>query len=343
MRLSVVGHCRELLRTLVLTVVVAGCGREIQSVGSGTIIHHDPELKTIVPMNAKLEQLATGLGLLEGPVWSPGGYLLFSDMRSHRIHQWDQFNGLSVFRTHAVYIRRGDEPRPPSGPNGLAFDKEGRLTICEHGNRRITRLERNGDVTVLAERYRSGRLNSPNDLVYRSDGRAYFTDPPFGLPDGESDSRRELPYSGVFLLSEGRLDLVSEELRGPNGLALSPDEEHLYVAGVVQDRAVVMRYPVNRDGTLAKGQVFFDAEAVVRDASLDGMKVDVNGNLYVVSSGGILIINSEGRHLGTIRAAGELTNVAWGDDDGSGLYITGQATLQRLRLNVIGHRTFPRP
>lgn len=328
------------LRILLLILVVAACGRETQSIGLGAVVHYDPELRMVVPPDARLERLATGLGLLEGPVWSPAGHLLFSDMRSHLIYQWKPHGGLSVFRAHAVYPRREPGARPPSGPNGLAFDKEGRLTICEHGNRRVTRLEEDGRITVLAERYQGKRLNGPNDLVFRSDGLAYFTDPTFGLPGGDADSQRDLPYAGVFLLSDTRLHLVSEELSGPNGLALSPDEKHLYVASFDRTRAVVVRYAVNPDGTLSRGGVFFDASAIGRGAELDGMKVDVRGNLYVVSSAGILVISPAGRHLGTIQRRGEDTNVAWGDDDGKGLYITGQSDLHRLRLNVAGHRTF---
>lgn len=334
---------RKGLRILLLILVAPACGPEVQAVGPGKVIHHDPELKAVVPAGARLERLATGLGLLEGPVWSPEGYLLFSDMRSHLIHQWSARDGVSVFRGHAVHMRRGSDGRLPSGPNGLAFDREGRLTICEHGNRRVTRLEKDGEITVLAERYQGKRLNSPNDLVFRSDGLVYFSDPPFGLPGGASDPQRELPYAGVFVMSEGQLRLVSDELRGPNGLVLSPDEQYLYVASVDRERAVVVRYRVKGDGTLSKGEVFFDASAVVRGADLDGMKVDVHGNLYVVSSGGILIVGPTGKHLGTIRHPGEGTNVAWGDDDGRGLFITGQSHVYRLRLNVAGHRVFLRP
>jgi gluconolactonase len=338
-----VGQLRKGLWIIVLILVETACGRETQSLGLGTVVHHDSELKTVVPVDARLERLAFGLGLLEGPVWSARGYLLFSDMRSHVIHQWSPHDGLSVLRAHAVYIKRDHDSRRPSGPNGLAFDKEGRLTICEHGNRRVSRLEHDGTITVLAEHYEGRRLNSPNDLVYRSDGLMYFTDPPFGLPGGESDPQRDLPYAGVFLISESKLRLVSDELSGPNGLALSPDEKYLYVASFGRAGGVVVRYGVNGDGTLSTGEMFFDAAAVVRGARLDGMKVDVRGNLYVVSSGGILIISSTGKHLGTIQRRGETTNVAWGDDDGKGLYITGQSELHRVRLNVPGHRTFSRP
>lgn len=341
--MSVAARVRKSLGLLTVILIEAACGRETQSAGLGTIIHYDPELKTVIPADAKLERLATGLGLLEGPVWSPQGYLLFSDMRSHLIYRWTPSGDLSAFRAHAVYAAEGYQARPRSGPNGLAFDKEGRLTICEHGNRRVTRLEKDGSLTVLAERYQGKRLNSPNDLVYRSDGLIYFTDPPSGLPGGSSDPQRELPYDGVFLLFEGKLQLVIEELRGPNGLALSADEKHLYVSGSDLQKAVVVRYKISANGTLSRGEIFFDAAPFVRAGYLDGMKVDVRGNLYVVSSSGILIISPTGKHLGTIKGPGELTNVAWGDDDGRTLYITAQGELYRLRLGVAGRRVFVAP
>ncbi len=301
-------------------------------------------MKAVVPADAKLERLAAGLGLLEGPVWSPRGSLLFSDMRIHLIYQWSPSGGLSAFRAHTVYLRDGRGPRPPSGPNGLAFDRDGRLTICEHGNRRVTRIEPDGSVTVLAERHEGKRLNSPNDLVFRSDGLLYFTDPPSGLPGGESDSERDLPYDGVFFISHGKLRLASDELRGPNGLALSPDEKYLYVGSSGRGKALVMRYAVNPDGTLSRGETFFDAGTVVKGGYLDGMKVDVRGNLYVTSSLGVLIVGPTGVHLGTIQLPkAELTNVAWGDADSRALYITGHGALYRLRLNVVGHRVFSHP
>ncbi len=206
---------------------------------------------------------------------------------------------MSIFRTKSGYagIDVGEYGQP--GSNGLTLDREGRLTINEHGNRRVVRLEKTGAVTVLADRYRGKRLNSPNDLVYRSDGALYFTDPPFGLPRAFDDPRRELPFSGVFRPKDGELALVSTDLTGPNGLAFSPDERYLYVGNWDPRKKVLMRYEVRPDGSLAHGHVFFDMTGAPGEDALDGIKVDWRGNLYVSGPGGLWILSPEGKHLGT--------------------------------------------
>ncbi len=313
-------------------LVEVACNQDHRSIGLGKVIQSDQELDRILPRDAKLEKLKGGFGLLEGPVWSPNEFLLFSDMKSHIIHKWSPEAGLSVFAD------RKKEQNNRSGPNGLAFDKQGRLTICEHGNRRVTRLEMNGSLTVLAERYGAKRLNSPNDLVYRSDGLLYFTDPPFGLPGRDANPDKELPFSGIFLFSDGRLELLSDELSGPNGLAFSPDEKYLYVGSHYEQKPVVVRYEVLPNGTLSKGEVFFHAASTTKAEWLDGMKVDIQGNLYVAASSGIIIISPIGKHLGTIEGPEKPLNLAWGDSDWKTLYITAGTGLYRIHLNIQGSR-----
>ncbi|HSF67699.1 MAG TPA: SMP-30/gluconolactonase/LRE family protein [Nitrospiraceae bacterium] len=308
----------------------AACGQDNRSVEFGKIVQVDPGLNRILTRDAKLEKLIGGFGLLEGPVWS-SGYLLFSDMKSHVIYKWHPESGLSVF------LKTGFTK---GGPNGLAFDKKGRLVICEHGNRRVSRLETDGSLTVLAERYRGKRLNSPNDLVYRSDGLLYFTDPPYGLPGKYADPQKDLPYSGIFRFSEGNLELLSEELSGPNGLTFSPDEKYLYVGDDNQGEPVIQRYEVNPDGTLSKGEVFFNAGSVTKATSLDGMKSDIEGNLYVTASTGMIIISPTGKHLGTLQVPEGATNIAWGDDDQKMLYVTGAKSLYRIRISIPGSPAF---
>ena len=311
--------------------------------GRTDITRKDPALDDILARSAAVEKLAGGFLFTEGPVWIPrtaesDGYLLFSDPNANTIYRWSTDGQVSVFRTKSGYAGTdvGDYAQP--GSNGLTLDREGRLTINEHGNRRVTRLEKTGAITVLADRYQGRRLNSPNDLVYRSDGVLYFTDPPFGLPKVFDDPRKELPFSGVFCLANGELKLVSTDLAGPNGLALSPDEKHLYVGNWDPQRKIVMRYEVQGDGSLTNGRVFFDMTTSPGEDAIDGIKVDRRGNLYVSGPGGLWIISAEGKHLGTVSAPEHPHNMAWGDDDGRTLYLTAQTGLYRLRVNVPGTR-----
>ena len=314
--------------------------KPIQPAGrsEGIVVKRDPGLEAIVPANAKIEKIAGGFQFTEGPVWHPDGYLLFSDPNNNVIYRWAPEGQVSVYRTKSGYkgVDIGEYHQP--GSNGLTIDRDGRLTINEHGNRRVTRLEKNGVLTVLADRYEGKRLNSPNDLVYRSDGALYFTDPPFGLPKVYDDPRKELPFSGVFCLCQGKLRLVSKDLLGPNGLAFSPDEKFLYVDNWDVKKKVVMRYEVNSDGTLSKGKVFFDMAGAPGEEALDGMKVDQSGNLYVSGPGGVWILSPQGKHLGMIQPTELPANMAWGDEDGRTLYMTARTSVYRIRLNIPGVR-----
>jgi gluconolactonase len=292
-----------------------------------------PALDAILPADLALERLATGFQFTEGPVWvATERSLLFSDPNDNTIYRWNDDTGVSIFRVKSGYSGANvGEYRQP-GSNGLALDAEGRLTIAEHGNRRISRLEPKGQVTVLADRYEGRRLNSPNDLVYKSDGALYFTDPPFGLPRVYDDPRKELPHQGVYRLKDGVVTLLSTELKGPNGIAFSPDERYLYVANWDEQRKVVMRYEVSTDGTLAKGRVFFDMTGAPGEEALDGVKVDRAGNLFVSGPGGLWILSAKGVHLGTVKGPELAANMAWGDEDGKTLYLTARSSLYRMRV-----------
>jgi gluconolactonase len=309
------------------------------------IVKKDPALDEIIPPGAKIEKLAGGFLFTEGPVWVPrstdsDGYLLFSDPNNNLIYRWTQDGQLSIFLTKSGYrgFDIGEYGQP--GSNGLTLDRDGRLTINQHGNRRVVRMEKNGQLTVLADRFQGKRLNSPNDLVYKSDGSLYFTDPPFGLPKFFDDPRKELPYSGVFRVSPDgkRVQLLTTDLKGPNGLAFSPDEKYLYVDNWDPAKKVIMRYEVQPDGTLANAQVFFDMTSAPGDDALDGLKVDVKGNLYVSGPGGLWIISPEGTLLGTVAGPEHPHNFAWGDDDARTLYLCAQTGLYRIPLNIPGIR-----
>lgn len=300
------------------------------------VIRLDPGIDTIVAANPKIFKLAEGFQFTEGPVWVKPGYLLFSDPNANTIYKYAAADAkLSVFKTNSGYSGKDIAEYFQPGSNGLALDPQGRLTINEHGNHRITRVEKDGSITVLADRYEGKRLNSPNDLVYRSDGTLFFTDPPFGLPKFYDDPRKELPYSGVFALHKGQLKLVSTDLKGPNGIAFSPDEKYLYVGNWDSEKKIVMRYEVSADATLSNGKVFFDMTGAPGEDAIDGIKVDRQGNLYVSGPGGLWIISPEGKHLGTIIAPRHPHNMAWGDD-GKTLYMTAQGSLYRMPLKISG-------
>ncbi|MCI0426895.1 MAG: SMP-30/gluconolactonase/LRE family protein [Nitrospiraceae bacterium] len=307
------------------------------------IFRADPALDAIVSSNTKLEKLAGGFLFTEGPVWVPAtattsGYLLFSDPNSNTIYRWSPEGQVSVFRTKSGYsgFNVGEYHQP--GSNGLTLDSKGRLTINQHGNRRVIRVEPRGNITVLADRYEGNRLNSPNDLVYRSDGALYFTDPPFGLPKVFDDPRKELPYSGVYCVKDGQVKLVSTDLDAPNGLAFSPDEKFLYVNNWNDKKKVILRYDVKPDCTLTNSTLFFDMTNAPGNDALDGLKVDQQGNVYSTGPGGLWIISPGGKQLGLIKGPEDPHNITWGDDDGKMLYITALTGIYRIRMNVAGTR-----
>lgn len=303
------------------------------------IVRLDARFDKLMPRNAALEKLAGGFTWVEGPVWDrKGGYLLFSDIPSNSIFKWQEGSGISLFLKPSGYTGSAPfEGREP-GSNGLAFDSAGRLVLCEHGDRRVARLEADGRKTTLADRYEGKRLNSPNDLVFKSNGDLYFTDPPYGLPKTFNDPRRELPFCGVYRLStDGKLTLLTKEITAPNGIAFSPDERTLYVASSDPNRAIWMAYDVKGDGTIGNGRVFFDATAWVKTQKglPDGMKVDQQGNLFATGPGGLHVFAPDGTRLGSIETGVATANCGWGND-GSMLYITADTTLYRVKLSTKG-------
>jgi gluconolactonase len=264
------------------------------------------------------QRLATGFQFTEGPLWLPDGRLLFSDIPASRIYAWTPEGGVQVWRD-------------PSGQaNGLTLDLQGRLLACEHARRRVSRTEPDGSVASLAERYQGKRLNSPNDIVVRRDGVVYFTDPPYGIaPD-----QREQPVNGVYALRpDGTLLLVADDFERPNGLAFSPDASILYVDD--SGRRHVRAFDVRQDGSLVNSRVLADMDHP-QPGSPDGMKVDVEGHLYVAGATGVWVFKADGRNLGVIVTPERPSNLAWGDSDRQSLYITARTSLYRVRTTVPG-------
>jgi gluconolactonase len=302
------------------------------------LVRSDADVDAIVPADAVLERVAGGFEFTEGPVWRDGA-LLFSSPNTNAIYRLVPGESATVFRPKSGYagtdIGRFHQP----GSNGLTFSPDGLLAICQHGHRRVIRVNQHGDITVLAAAYEGKRLNSPNDLVYRSDGTLYFTDPPFGLPETFDDRARELAFSGVFRVSpDGEVKLLQVQLEGPNGLAFSPDERYLYVGNWDLERKVVMRYTVEPDGDVTNGSVFCDLTGEAGDDAIDGIKVDREGNVYVCGPGGVWIVSAAGAPLGLLRLPEDPHNLAWGDEDGRTLYVTAQTSIYRIRLAIPGIR-----
>lgn len=306
----------------------------------GDIVRLDPRFDRLVPPSAKLERLADGFSWIEGPVWDrSGSCLLFSDVPNNSIFKWKEGSVISVFLKPSGYTGTAPfEGREP-GSNGLTFDSRGRLVVCQHGDRRIVRVEENGRKTTLVDRFEGKRLNSPNDLVFKSNGDLYFTDPPYGLPKTFDDPSKELDFNGVYRLTKaGKLTLLTKELRAPNGLGFSPSEKILYVANSDPRRAIWMAFNVKSDGTIDKGRVFFDATSWTKSKRglPDGLKLDKNGNLFSTGPGGVLVFAPDGTHLGTIETGVPTGNCAWGGADGSTMFITADKTLYRIKLSTKG-------
>lgn len=306
----------------------------------GAITRHDPTFDALVPADAKLERIATGFEWSEGPVWSKKGqFLLFSDIPNNAVMKWMDGEGLSRHLKPSGYT--GSAPRGgETGSNGLLFDAEGRLVLCQHGDRRVARLGDDGSFATLADRFEGKRFNSPNDAVFKSNGDLYFTDPPYGLEKGIEDPARELDFQGVYRLSkEGALSLVTRELTRPNGIGFSPDEKVLYVANSDPEKAVWMAFDVQPDGSVANGRVFFDATPWVKEMKKglpDGLKVDQAGNIFATGPGGIHVFSPQGKLLGTIDPGEATANCAFGGPDGTTLYVASDMNLCRIKLTTKG-------
>lgn len=304
----------------------------------GRVIREDPKLDSLIDRDARIEVLASGFAWAEGPVWhKQGGFLLFSDIPRNTVMRWKEDEGASVYLKPSGFTGVGDYGKEP-GSNGLLIDSEGRLISCEHGDRRLSRLEKNGGKRTLVDNYQGKRLNSPNDVVMKSNGDLYFTDPPYGLAKGPDDPSRELDFCGVYRLTpRGELTLLTKEMTRPNGIGFSPDERTLYVAQSDPDKAIWMAFPVQSDGTVGKGKLLADVtSAVNRLPGLpDGLKVDRTGHIFASGPGGIYVFTPEGKQLGRIETGERTANCAWGED-GSTLYMTADMYICRIRTKTKG-------
>jgi gluconolactonase len=320
---------------------------------TGQVQRLDPLLDYLVAPGAKLERIATGFNKwTEGPVWTNQGNLLFAEIPANNIDEWIPSKGVHVFMHPSGYEGSAPFKGPEPGSNGMTMDADGRVSVAGHARRNVWRLESvspNAQITVLADSYQGKKLNSPNDLVYKSDGSLYFTDPPYGLStQSDNDPAKELQINGVYRIPGARqqkpgtqpdrekLQLVIKDLARPNGVAFSPGEKFLYIAE--SGRKVWLRYRVQPDGSVSDGILFLDPSSDKAPGGPDGIRVDEKGNLYGSGPGGVWVISPAGKHLGTIKVPEVVSNVAWGDEDRKTLYITASTSVYRIRLKVPGAR-----
>jgi len=307
----------------------------------GKVERLDPRFDALVPKDARLEKIAEGFIWTEGVVWyKPEKCILFSDIPNNVVVKWQEGKGTSEFLNPSGYTGdkpRGGKPAPGKrrdepGSNGLAVDSQGRLHLCEHGDRRVSRIEKDGTKTVLADKFEGKRLNSPNDLVIHPSGDVYFTDPPYGLEPGV---KRELDFTGVYRIraKDGAISLVAKNL-SPNGITLSPDAKKLYVT----NGGKWMVFPVNDDGTTGEAKVFVEASKwpTPNKGGGDGMKCDAQGNLFATGPGGVCVMAPDGTLLGRFLTGAPTANLCFGGDDGQTLFVCVNDRIGKVRVTTKG-------
>lgn len=299
-----------------------------------------------------MQRVATGYKWTEGPLWLASNKLLFAEIPSNSIRIWDpSASSVSIFLQPSGYQGTESYGGPEPGSNAMTLDESGRITVAGHAQRDVWRFDSadpHGPITILADTYQGKRLNSPNDLVYKSDGSLYFTDPPYGLrQQNDADPAKELTFSGVYRIPAAaaqkagaapdreHMQLLIKDLSRPNGIAFSPDEKYLYVDNS-EPHMFWMRYDVHPDGTLGNPKLFAEAGTYAKHGAPDGMKVDKQGNVYSAGPGGVWIFSPTGKHLATIALPETVGNLAWGDNDRKTLYICATGSVYRMRLKIQG-------
>ena len=326
-----------------------------QTSSDKAVVRLDPALDALVSPDAKVELAKGGFGFTEGPVWmqqGKTGFLLFTDIPGAVVWKLTPDGKASVYLDNTGYQgpevwrwggiqNNGFERTDPRfeefamiGADGLTVDRQGRLILATFAGRSLMRIEKNGKRTVLADNYQGHRFGGPNDVVVKSNGAIYFTDTYGSFRQREKDPRKELDFTGVYMWKDGKLSLLVKDMPMVNGLAFSPDEKYLYVNGSREN--YVNRYEVLPDGTLANGKLFIDLSKETERGITDGLRVDTKGNLYETGPGGVWIISPEGKHLGTIRAPEQSTNVGFGDADKKTLYIAARTGIYKIKVLTPG-------
>jgi gluconolactonase len=338
------------ISVLAATAMSAGAGPGVSVAQAESAVERlDPALDALVAPDTKVEKIHEDDQFFEGPVWHHGkeeSFLTFSDLISNRIDKWDpKTKQVSTYiadvwkgkdNSNAIAQERNGKKYVQVGANGETLDKQGRLVFVAMGSGQVVRRETDGKLTVLADKYEGHHLNAPNDLVIKSNGDIYFTDIRANTKSSDFNPPEGVPHTGVYRIKDGKLELLVSNLEAPNGIAFSPDEKVLYVNDIRAKK--VMRYDVKADGGIENGELFIDMTSDPRPGLPDGMKVDVQGNVWDSGPGGIWIVSPQGKHLGTILTPERLSNLAWGDDDGKTLYTTGGTMVTRIRVKAQGFR-----
>lgn len=331
---------KKLLIIMTAATVMVCCKSTSELRTTGSIEKLDPALDAIITGEPKIEILAEGYKWSEGPVWIESEkMLLFSDVPNNTIYKWTEEGGAQVWLTPSGYTGEGPSASREPGSNGLTLDNEGKLILCQHGDRRVARYDGTWkdpkpNFSTVADRFEGKRLSSPNDAVVRSNGDIFFTDPPYGLPKQQDDSTKEIAFNGVYKVSaSGAVSVLVDSLTRPNGIAFTPDQKTFIVANSDPDKARWYAFDLAENDSVVNARIFYDATSLTKTEKglPDGFRIDKNGNIFASGPGGIWIFNKEGKVLGKIKLPEPTANCAFADDEKT-LYMTSNMNLLRVKL-----------